>query len=182
MRRLLLAVLLCLAPAAAAQAAEPPIVLDAERRAALAGLPSLHGAPQGELAGKVVVLTFFASWCPPCHAEFDHLNAIRAQHDPEKVAILAVNIFEDFLKTPPEETRRRLAGFLAQKDPAFSVLGRGEPIGPLFGDVQRIPTLFVFGADGRPLLHFVHARGATKTSATAAEIGAAIERGLRPET
>lgn len=156
-----------------AGAAEPAAIrLDAERRRALAALPLLSGAPDlaGRLADRVVVLTFFASWCPPCHVEFDALNRLRADRDPAEVEIAAVNIFEDYLTVAGG-----LEAFLAGKAPAFTVLGGGERVAPLFGSVRRIPTLFVFGPEGEPRLHFVHEQGAKKTHASLAEIEAAID-------
>lgn len=157
-------------------AAEAPVDLDAERRAALAALPVIGGdaLEAGDLDGKVVVLTFFAAWCPPCHAEFDYLNAIDAAYG-EDVVILAVNIFEDHFKKDQEA---RLAGFLAKKAPAFRILGEGEQVGPLFNEVSRIPTLYVFGRDGQAVKHFIHARGAKKTHASFEDIDTAIRAAL----
>ena len=130
------------------------VTLDAERRAALAELPVLHGPALNAdtLDGRVVVVAFFASWCPPCHPEFDHLNEAHRAFRSDGVEIVAVNIFEDIgrFKDDPE----RLGRFLARKAPTFHVLGGGEAVADLFGSVDRIPTVFVFGPDGRPSLPF----------------------------
>lgn len=168
--------LLTLGVAAQPAAAEAPVDLDADRRAALAALPVIGGEDfeAGDLDGKVVVLTFFAAWCPPCHAEFDYLNAIDAAYG-EDVVILAVNIFEDHFKKDQEA---RLAGFLAKKAPGFRILGEGERVGPLFNEVSRIPTLYVFGRDGQAVKHFIHARGAKKTHASFEDIDTAVRAAL----
>ncbi len=150
--------------------------LDGERRAALADLPRLHGPPVTEaaLAGKVVIVAFFASWCPPCHPEFDNLTKAQRTFGGE-LAIVAVNIFEVWGAFTG--TARR-AAFLARKDPPFHVVGDGEAVAGLFAGVTRIPTLLVFAADGAPLLHFVHEEGATKTHASFEEIAAAVRAAL----
>ena len=157
------------------QARAEAISLDESRRQALAALPLIRGdgLSAESLEGRVVVLTFFASWCPPCHVEFDYLNSVRESYPEEQVAIVAVNIYEDHFPNPGG-----LAGFLAKKAPDFAILGDGEQIAEPFGSVDRIPTLFVFGPDGAPLLHFIHARGAKKTHADLEEITAAVESGL----
>ncbi len=173
LRSLLLALAVAIGLPTAPRAAE--ISLDEARRQALAALPYMQGETldAASLQDRVVVLTFFASWCPPCHVEFDYLNSLRQSYDERQVAIVAVNIFEDYLPRPGG-----LEGFLAKKAPAFTILGGGEAVAGPFGEVERIPTLFVFGPDGAPLLHFVHARGATKTHASLEEITAAVEAGL----
>ena len=74
--------------------------------------------------------------------------------------------------------RARLAGFLADKAADFTVLGEGEAVGPLFGEVARIPTVFVFDRAGRPVLHFIHREGARKTHVTGEELEAAVEQAL----
>ena len=152
--------------------AEDSIRLDQDRISALSALPALQGEPvmPDALDGRITVVTFFASWCPPCREELLHLKEFRARHGAE-VAVVAVNIFEDFggVKNPG-----RLSRFLEVADPAFYVLGEGERISSLFGDVRRIPTLFLFDNDGRSRLHFIHERDATKMFTTTEELEAAI--------
>ena len=169
---LALAVLVRPLPAVADQA----VVLDQARLAGLAGLPPLRGdaLEPARLAGKVVIVTFIASWCPPCHAEFDHLKAVK-NHYGAAVEIVAVNIFEGYGN---DQGGRRLEAFLDRKAPPFILLGEGHRVAPLFADVKRIPTLYVFDGAGQPRLAFIHARGAAKTHVTEQEVRAAVERAL----
>lgn len=48
---------------------------------------------QYEKQGKVVVLNFWASWCPPCLEEFPSL--IQLQKDMPNIAVVAVSFDED---------------------------------------------------------------------------------------
>ena len=155
-----------------ALAEEDPVALDHARREALAALPSLGGPDLNAetLEGRVTVVTFFASWCPPCRIEFEHLKTVEERHG-EDLAVIAVNIYENFGGSP---NPGRMARFLEHAAPSFHLLGEGERVRAHFGDVRRIPTVFVFDAEGRARLHFIHARGASKTNATLEELEAAI--------
>ena len=152
--------------------AESGIQLDPARISALAALPALEGAPvtAEALIGKYTAVTFFASWCPPCTDEFRHLKDFRARH-PNEVVVVAVNIHEDF---DGKKDPGRLKRFLEKADPSFFLLGEGEEVSDLFGEVSRIPTLFLFDGDGRPAMHFIHERGATKMFTTPEELEAAF--------
>jgi peroxiredoxin len=60
-------------------------------------LPSLAG---GETAldsyrGKVVVLNFWATWCPPCVAEMPSLERLHRTLAPEGLAVVTVSTDED---------------------------------------------------------------------------------------
>lgn len=47
------------------------------------------------LQGKIVVLNFWATWCPPCRAEMPALEAAHRANQNENVFILGVNQMED---------------------------------------------------------------------------------------
>ena len=141
--------------------------LTADARAVMQALPHLHG-PQvtdATFDGQVLIVTFFASWCPPCRQEFADLSAIYQQHRAAGLEIVAINLFEDFDNFSDDE---RLATFLELTQPPFAVIKGNEVISRQFGTIRRIPSLFVFDRQGRRVLTFAHERGAQATLDAAA--------------
>lgn len=45
--------------------------------------------------GRVVLVNFWATWCPPCRKEFPSLSRVRKLFQPDEFEVLAVNIGED---------------------------------------------------------------------------------------
>jgi len=141
---------------------------------ALAPLSALRGAPvtADMLDGRVVLVAFFASWCPPCKHEFPHLNAVQKAYGNEGLQIAAVNVFETF---EGRSTPARLDAFLDQTKPVFPVLKGDAETRRVFGDLDRIPTMFLFDRDGGLAFVFRHERDAEKTHLSEAELRDAIE-------
>ena len=139
MRSLLLSSLLA---AACASAPPPPTAVPAEQAAPLPALSyPLRGGgtwSSAELAGKVVVIDVWASYCLPCKHSFPHLNDLAA--DPT-VAVLGLSVDEDdaavdaFLAEVP-------ARFPIGRDRAQTV--EGPPLG-----VHQLPTVLIVDAAGR---------------------------------
>ena len=82
-------VLLCLcaasilpAPARAAEEARPVPTLSME------GLHTLLQAT----GNRVVVINFFASWCPPCREEVPELIALRKEYPAQQVDIIGISL------------------------------------------------------------------------------------------
>jgi thiol-disulfide isomerase/thioredoxin len=94
-----------------------------------------------DFRGNVVVVNFWATWCPPCRREMPSLERLKNKMEAEGVTVLAVNIGED-------------------ADTVFSFLGTVEPSPtfPLLFDsdaasledwgVKGLPTTFVVAPDG----------------------------------
>ncbi|WP_051678579.1 TlpA disulfide reductase family protein [Thiomicrospira pelophila] len=72
-------------------------------------LPKLAGGSVSlaDLKGQVVLLNFWASWCPPCLHEMPSMTRLKTQFKEQNFEILAVNLaeqakdFEPFLKANP---------------------------------------------------------------------------------
>jgi len=72
-----------------------------------------------QLSGKIIVLNFWATWCPPCVEEMPSLGAMQSQMQPRGVQVLAVSIDEDgaaYHRFLQEHNIR----FLTVRDPAQS--------------------------------------------------------------
>ena len=166
----MLAIFLLAPPSWAAES----VSLSPSLQARLVSQPSLVAdklAP-GDLKDRVVLVSFFASWCPPCRKEFRHLNALHDEFAGRGLRIVAINQFEDYAGT--QDGGARLDRFLIDHAPRFSVIRGSDAIGAAFEDVQRIPTVFIFDGSGKKRFHFIHAQGATKMNPTLAELRAVL--------
>ncbi|QFY88350.1 TlpA family protein disulfide reductase [Magnetovirga frankeli] len=66
-----------------------------------------------DYAGRVVLLNFWASWCPPCRKEFPSLERLQRRFSDAPFSVLAVTVAD----SPAD-----VEGFLAGREPPFDVL------------------------------------------------------------
>lgn len=99
-------------------------------------------APTNEsLAGKIVVICAWASWCGPCRAEAPHLVAVHKQFADRGVVFIG-------LTTEGEEDLDKINRFLKRAGITWpNGWGAVETLRAL--DVQYIPALFVINPDGQ---------------------------------
>jgi peroxiredoxin len=91
--------------------------------------------------GKVVMLDFWATWCPPCRASLPHVQKIAADEQRLKKG-LVVWVIDDKEEAPTVES------FLKENKYTFTVpMDKG---GDVLGKylVRGIPTTVVIGRDG----------------------------------
>jgi thiol-disulfide isomerase/thioredoxin len=122
-------------PVSATGASGPDLDTELARLAPIRG-PAVTAAT---LEGRVVLVTFFASWCPPCREEFAHLNALRDAYGDAGLTVVAINVFEtyDGLSTPA-----KLKRFLDETGPKFAVLKGDRVTGRLSSTSFEFPAWF----------------------------------------
>lgn len=100
------------------------------------------GAPRtlADFRGKVVVLNFWASWCPPCLREMPSLERLRAKMAGRPLEIVAVDSAES-----PEDVK----AYLAKMSLGFPVLLDADSINTRRWKVFVLPTTFLLDAEGR---------------------------------
>ena len=105
-------------------------------------LPDLDGkaVTLSGLRGRVVVLTFFASWCHPCEQDMPILE--RAQRDlGDRIAVVGVN-YQDFPNDSRDFVRRLGVTF-----PALIEDSTDNPVAARY-DVHAMPDTLFIDANG----------------------------------
>jgi len=117
----------------------------AAREPAVPGLPDLaltdlsgHRVSPDHLAGRIVIVDFWATWCPPCRGALAWLSQVKDRFG-DRVVVVAVAMESD------EAAVRSLTTILGF--PFRWVIGSPE-VARAFGDISGLPTMFVFGPDG----------------------------------
>lgn len=91
-----------------------------------------------EEAGKVGVISIFASWCPPCREEFPMLSELRRAYAHKDLFIAGISA---------DESTKDLRHFLGSQEVNFPIyLGTSKLLRHL--RVRSIPHLFIFDKKG----------------------------------
>lgn len=138
--------IIVLAIAATLLAQEAGLLGGANALVGKAAPPLMLSTPDGqsvslaEHTGKdVVVLDFFATWCPPCRESLPHLAAMASDYAGRNVAIYAVNV---------GESAAVAESYLAQNNLALKALMDDEGKASEAYGVNGIPQQVIIGKDG----------------------------------
>lgn len=92
-----------------------------------------------DLKGKVVLVNFWATWCPPCRKEMPDLQALYDKYKDQGLVVLSISD-EDAAKVTP---------FIAERKISYPVLlDPGRKVNQAFV-VEGIPKSFVYDREGK---------------------------------
>jgi len=92
-----------------------------------------------DLRGKVVLVNFWATWCPPCSKEMPDLETLYRRFGPQGLVILGISD-EDAAKVKP---------FIAQQKVTYPILlDAGRKVNQLF-QIEGIPKTFIYDREGK---------------------------------
>lgn len=94
----------------------------------------------GQLEGRVLLVTFFASWCPPCIQEIPTLIGLQDSFGAKDFSVVAFSVDEGDL-TP-------LKNLITRKKINYPVLLADPAITRSFGGVSGIPVTFLVNRRG----------------------------------
>ena len=132
MKKVILALLLCLALPCSSMAAPSVPSLN------LVGLTDMLAKNKG----KVIMLNFFATWCPPCRVEIPELVSVRKKYAEKDVLIISLSLDEDAKVVPPfvEKMKMTYPVFMADRDIAKAF------------KISQIPHNAFYSRDGQLIL------------------------------
>ncbi len=102
----------------------------------------------GDLRGKVVVLDFWATYCPPCLEAIPHLNELQTRHNAAGFEIIGMHSdSDDRLKVPEFAERLKINYTLATPEDALTSF--------VFSTNTAIPQMIVLDREGNMVEKFV---------------------------
>jgi thiol-disulfide isomerase/thioredoxin len=107
-------------------------------------LPDLEGRKRGnaDYRGRVVLLNFWGSWCPPCREEFPSLERLHGALGGRDFTVLAVAV---------ADSEAGVTAFLAGRRPAFDVLLDDDRQAAAAFRAAGVPVTYLLDRQGRLL-------------------------------
>lgn len=118
-----------------------------------------------DFKGKVVVLDFWATWCPPCRAEIPGFVELQKKYQAQGVAVIGVSVDQASADT--------VKAFAEKLGINYPVVLTDAKIEAAYGGVDGLPTTFVIDRSGRIVKQYL---GFTEKSEIESEIQPLLKR------
>ena len=91
--------------------------------------------------GKVVLINFWATWCPPCRAEMPDLIRLQREHAKQGLQIIGI--------TYPPERKARVRRFARSLKVNYPIVLGTREIKARFSSEEALPLTVVINRDGK---------------------------------
>jgi peroxiredoxin len=113
------------------------------------------------LRGKVVLVNFWATWCPPCRKEMPDLQALSKEFEKQGLVVLGIT----------DEEASKVNGFLEKQSYTYPILfDPSHQAAGQFG-VNGIPKSYVYDRDGKLVSQSIDMRTRAQFKAMLADAG-----------
>lgn len=99
-----------------------------------------------DFRGKVVIVDFWATWCPPCRKGIPDLIKLKKDFK-DKLVVIGVSVDTD--------TQKDVIPFIKEYGINYHIAYADNNITQAYGGVQAIPTSFIIDKDGNIVKSFV---------------------------
>jgi thiol-disulfide isomerase/thioredoxin len=105
-------------------------------------LNDLHGNPVtlSEFKGKVVIIDFWATWCPPCRKGIPDFVEMQNEYGNDNFIVLGINMDQGDLSV--------VTKFAEEYDINYPVLYFTPEVAMAYGGIRSIPTTFIVDKEG----------------------------------
>ena len=91
--------------------------------------------------GKVVVVNFWATWCPPCRTEVPELDALHERYGPAGLQVIGVS-------TDHAGAEEQVRAFVDEENVPYTILRDPENRATALFGLSGLPATFLFDSDG----------------------------------
>lgn len=115
-------------------------------------LTDIHGnqVSLSQYKGQVVVLNFWATWCPPCREEMPSMEKLHRDYQDKGLVMLAVNV--------DKNPQQAVADFLRERPYSFTILLDSQNVAQNTYGVFRFPESFIIDRNGIVVEKIIGAR------------------------
>jgi peroxiredoxin len=92
-----------------------------------------------DFRNKVVIIDFWATWCPPCKEEIPHFIDLYSQYKGQGLEIIGIALDQNGANAVKE--------FTAKNKINYTVLLGNNEVSDLYGGIDAIPTTFILDKD-----------------------------------
>ena len=121
----------------------PPATVSDENHAAppwQVTLPYGKVLSSDSLKGKVVLVNFWATWCPYCRKEKPVIDAFWQDYRSKGFEVISISI---------DDSPEKIASWMQDKGYAFMAAPTNASVAAAFGSVKSVPTSFIVDGEGR---------------------------------